>query len=231
MKWRSLLDTLALLAGLALFVLVVSRFPFGELTGAAERIGPLVSISLVFSFTYLICTAGSMRALLDGRVPFGELVWARFIAESYNAIFASIGGEPFRIRYLTRWVSADDALAAVVRERVIDLTTGYVVSGVCSAAATAARARFIARRLRGRDDRRMERHQCAGVVTTPGAPRCAAPPLAVRLERRQSTAAAVALVAARAAVALGLAVPRVARSRYPLVVARRRLVMAAHRIL
>jgi hypothetical protein len=121
---------LALLAGLALFGLVLSRFPFAQLIGAAARIGPLVSISLVFSFTYLVCTAGSMRALLDRRVPFGELVWARFIAESYNALFASIGGEPFRIRYLTRWVSADEALAAVVRERVIDLTTGYLVSGV-----------------------------------------------------------------------------------------------------
>jgi hypothetical protein len=121
-------DILALVVGLGFFAWVVSRFPLAAFAQSGQHMLPMIALSLAIMIPSMLCTAGLMWTLLDHRVPLANLIWVRLVAESYNALFASVGGEPFRIRYLTRWVSADDAVAAVVRDRVLDLTSGYVVS-------------------------------------------------------------------------------------------------------
>lgn len=128
MNVRRWLDRFFLVAGLALMVYVVSRQPLGALVGACMQLGPGVALTLVIALGWHSCSAAAQRLLYEGRIRWRALLWARLAAEGYNSLLAGVGGEPFRIRYLSRFVPSEDVVAALIRDRVLDLSIGYVFS-------------------------------------------------------------------------------------------------------
>jgi len=129
-NWRKLLDRLFLVGGLVMLVYVVSRYPLAELGAACAHMGGKVALTLFVALGWHSTNSMGMYYLFDGRVRWRTLMWVRLAAEGYNSLLAGIGGEPFRIRALSRVVPSDQVVAAVIRDKVLDHTTGYIVSGV-----------------------------------------------------------------------------------------------------
>lgn len=127
--WRRLLDRLFLVGGLAMLVYVVSRYPLAELGLACAHLGGKVALTLLVALGWHSTNSMGMYYLFDRRVRWRTLLWVRLAAEGYNSLLAGIGGEPFRIRALSRVVRSDRVVAAVIRDKVLDHTTGYIVSG------------------------------------------------------------------------------------------------------
>lgn len=125
---RRWLDRLFLVTGLAVLAWVVSRQPLGELGRACAQLGPGIVLTLFIALGWHACNAAAQRHLYDGRIRWRSLFWARLAAEGYNSLIVGVGGEPFRIRYLSRFVPQDQVVAAIIRDRVLDPSFGYVFS-------------------------------------------------------------------------------------------------------
>ncbi len=125
---RRWLDRLFLVAGLALMAWVVSRQPLGSLAHACAQLGPGIALTLVIALGWHACSAAAQRLLYEGRIRWRSLLWVRLAAEGYNSFIVGVGGEPFRVRYLSRFVPPDQVVATLIRDRVLDLSIGYVFS-------------------------------------------------------------------------------------------------------
>ncbi len=127
-KRRPWLEAIPLVAGAALLAYVVSRFPLREIYGAVRQLGaPLVLAPLV-ALGWHACNTSAFRVLLDGKVPWPALYWNRLVGDGYNNLlpFAGIGGEPFKLRHLSRYLPTESVVAALIRDRVIESAFGML---------------------------------------------------------------------------------------------------------
>lgn len=127
-RWIRRADTIFLAIGLVALVWVVSRYPLAELGGICVRMGGQVALTLLVALGWNACNSAGMAALFEGRIRVRTLLWVRLAAEGYNSLLAGVGGEPFRIRALSREAPSDVVLATVIRDKVLDHTTGYLLS-------------------------------------------------------------------------------------------------------
>jgi hypothetical protein len=126
-KW---VDSAFAILGLATLVYVVSRYPLGQIAAECRAIGPRVVLVFLLPLGWILSGATAVYLLLERRVTWRRVLWARFAADAYNALFFSVGGEPFRVRFLSRFVSTDQVLSALLRDRMLDMISGYLVSAV-----------------------------------------------------------------------------------------------------
>jgi SAM-dependent methyltransferase len=123
------LDSLFALGGVALLVWVVSRYPLREIGAATRALGPLVVLAFIIPLGWHASGAAAVWLLFERRIPWRKLVWARLAADAYNSLLFSVGGEPFRVRFLSRFVPTDEVVAVLLRDRMLDMASGYFVSG------------------------------------------------------------------------------------------------------
>jgi hypothetical protein len=124
-KW---IDSAVAVAGLALLCWVVSRYPLAAIASACRAMGPSVALVFLLPLGWHASGAAAVWVLLGRRMAWRKVFWARLAAEAYNSLFFSVGGEPFRVRFLSRFVPTDEVVAALIRDRVLDMTSGWFVS-------------------------------------------------------------------------------------------------------
>jgi hypothetical protein len=125
-------DVAALAVGLGLLVYVLSRFPLGPVWQACLHAGPLVLLTPLIAIGWIVFNTVAMRVLLDGRVPFGALLHNRLVGDGYNMLLplAGLGGEPWKVRHLSTFVPTQVAVAALIRDRVIENAVGFVITAI-----------------------------------------------------------------------------------------------------
>jgi hypothetical protein len=123
-------DSAFALCGLATLVYVVSRYPLAAIVAECRRLGPPVAIAFILPLGWQVSGATAVYVLLGRQVQWRKILWARFAADAYNSLFFSVGGEPFRVRFLSLFVSTDQVLSALLRDRMLDMVSGYLVSAV-----------------------------------------------------------------------------------------------------
>jgi len=116
--------------GLALLAWLISRFPLGAIADACVAIGPGVAITPVICMCWFSASSAALYQLLGAAVPWRALLWNRVVGEGYNALVpaAGLGGEPVKLRLLTRYVDGPRALAALVDDRLIENAIALVFS-------------------------------------------------------------------------------------------------------
>ena len=126
------LDGAFLLAGLALLVYVVSRFPLADVLAACRHAGPLVVLAMVVALGWVVLNTFGMSVLLHGRVPFWTLLYNRLVGDGYNSLIplAGLGGEPWKLRHLSTYVPTELAVAALIRDRVIENAVGFLITAI-----------------------------------------------------------------------------------------------------
>ncbi|MEO6776898.1 MAG: lysylphosphatidylglycerol synthase transmembrane domain-containing protein [Kofleriaceae bacterium] len=121
--------------GLALFAYVVTRTPLAQIARAVTAMGPLVVVSPVIAAAWFATRTSALSAVIGGVAPWHALYRLRWIGDGYNGVIplAGVGGEPFKLRILGRYLSVEQSLTALVRDRLIDNGLGFVVSAACCA--------------------------------------------------------------------------------------------------
>ncbi len=133
-RWRWT-EAIPLVVGFGLLAYVISRYPLGEILAATRRIGPPLLLTPLVALGWHACNTSAFRVLLDGKVPWGALYWNRLVGDGYNNLLplAGIGGEPFKLRHLSRYLPTERVVAALIRDRVIESAFGLLFTSACLA--------------------------------------------------------------------------------------------------
>ncbi len=126
------IDVVSLAIGFALLVYVLSRFPMAEVWQACRHAGPLVLLAPVVALVWVVLNTLGMSVLVDHRVPFADLLYNRLVGDGYNSLLplAGLGGEPWKLRHLATFVPTPLAVAALIRDRVIENAVGFLITAV-----------------------------------------------------------------------------------------------------
>jgi hypothetical protein len=125
LRW---LDKIFLLVGLALLVYVVSRYPLRDIVAAVTSMGLGVGLTPLIALSWFCTSSTAMYLMLDGRIPWLRILWIRLVGDSYNALLplAGFGGEPFKIRELSRTVDSGTVMTTLIRDRIVDNAMGFL---------------------------------------------------------------------------------------------------------
>jgi len=120
-----------LLIGVGLCAYMVSRFPLSQIGDACLQLGPWVFLTPMIAMGWFAANSTALYHLLERRVPWPALFWNRLVGEGYNSLIpaAGIGGEPLKLRLLTRYVETHRAVVALINDRLIDNALAFAYSG------------------------------------------------------------------------------------------------------
>lgn len=120
-----------LLIGVGLCAYMVSRFPLSQIGDACLQLGPWVFLTPVIAMGWFAANSTALYNLLEMRVPWPALFWNRLVGEGYNSLIpaAGIGGEPLKLRLLSRYVETHRAVVALINDRLIDNALAFSYSG------------------------------------------------------------------------------------------------------
>jgi choline kinase/phosphatidylglycerophosphate synthase len=120
------------LVGLAILGFLISKMPLGEVMEALHSVG--LNVLWVFAVAPLWIMANTMAlsSLIRHRVGFFNLVYNQLVGEAMNTVvpLAGIGGEPFKVKHLSRWLPLGEASQAIILDRLIHAVSGLVYSSV-----------------------------------------------------------------------------------------------------
>ncbi len=100
-------------------------------------------VAALIAATWFATRTSALSEIISGVAPRPTLYGLRWIGDSYNGVvpLAGLGGEPFKLRILGRYLSVEQALTALVRDQLIDDGLGFVgVSAACCALGVVAMA-------------------------------------------------------------------------------------------
>jgi len=125
---------------------MVSRFPLRDIGSAVLQLGPWVGIIPFVALCWMSINSQALGVLLSGDVPWTALMWNRIVGDGYNALIpaAGVGGEPFKLRELEKYVETHRAIVALITDRLIDnslalaYSAGAVAIGALAIPMTAA---------------------------------------------------------------------------------------------
>jgi hypothetical protein len=130
------LAPLLLLAGAAVLVALVMQFDLADIGQAWSTMGWAALATPLIALLWFGANTTGSHALFGGRVPWLTLLLIRLMGEGYNALMpkAGIAGEPIKVQHLTAYVTTDRARMGVVLDRLLNMLSGLVVSGLLVAA-------------------------------------------------------------------------------------------------
>lgn len=119
--------------GLAVMAWVISRFPLSEIRDAIASLGPWVCVTPVIAIGWFSASSWSLYFLLGGAAPWRALLWNRIVGEGYNALLpvGGVGGEPFKLKMLGRYVDTHRAVVALINDRIVENGIAFAFSAAC----------------------------------------------------------------------------------------------------
>jgi len=129
-----------LLAGVVGLVVLLWSLPRANWAVLFVRVGPFFPLLAAIALGWMALYARALRVILDGSVAWGRLVRNRVVGDAYNVIMplGDVGGDPIRIADLGAQVGTAAGVRAIVFDRLVYVTGGFLFSAVSSAVAVRA---------------------------------------------------------------------------------------------
>jgi hypothetical protein len=124
-------DPVMFVVGIGLLVAVIAQYDFAEIVDKVAGMWPLVALTPLIAIAWSFTATTALWLLLDRRVAWPRVWWIRIVGDSYNALLplAGYGGEPFKIRQLTRDVDGGTVMTTLIRDRLVDNAIGFMYGG------------------------------------------------------------------------------------------------------
>jgi hypothetical protein len=128
-KW---IDKVLVVIGLGLLVWVVSQYPFDDIKAAISGMFPAVLLTPLIALCWSCTATTALYTLLERQVPWWKILWIRLVGDSYNALLpmAGFGGEPFKLRQLSYYLSPTVLMSTFIRDRILDNVVGFLWSAL-----------------------------------------------------------------------------------------------------
>ncbi len=120
------------LLGVVILTLLIIKMDVGVVAKSLSALGSQVFLIFSIAILWILANTMCIRTLVRGQVPFHDLLYNQIVGDAYASIIpaAGMGGDPFRIKHLTNWLSWQDASRAVVTDRFIHAITGMLFTSV-----------------------------------------------------------------------------------------------------
>ncbi|MEM6317755.1 MAG: lysylphosphatidylglycerol synthase transmembrane domain-containing protein [Bacteroidota bacterium] len=119
-----------LCVGLGILTALLYYLDFSVIADSFNIIGNKIFLVFAVSVLWIVCNTMCISILLGHRISFYQLLYNQVTGDGYNVItpFAGLGGEPYKIKHLTNWISLDEASEAIMRDRLIHSLSGMLYS-------------------------------------------------------------------------------------------------------
>ena len=125
---RSTISFLFYLVGATLLIYLILRLPLNDVVEAMNVVGPEVGLLILFPAVWVIPNSMTLRVLLDDRISFRDALYTQITGDGFNSItpFLGLGGEPYKAKHLSRFVSLQDSSRAIIQSRLIHALSGVM---------------------------------------------------------------------------------------------------------
>lgn len=130
---KKIKKALPYLLGVGIIAALLFNVPINLVGDSLALIGGKVFLVFSVAILWIVTNTLTTRTLVQGQVPFIDLLYNNITGEAYNTILplASVGGEPYRIQHLANWLDLHTASRTVVVERLIRAITGLLFAATC----------------------------------------------------------------------------------------------------
>ncbi len=124
------------IVGILIIVVLVARLPFSDLVEVFRTIGKEALWLVIFPLLWVIPYSMTLRVLLDNRISFGQALYTQISGDAFNSItpLVGMGGEPYKAKHLSRFVSLSDSSRAIIQSRLLHALSGVIYTGIVTAA-------------------------------------------------------------------------------------------------
>jgi hypothetical protein len=122
--------------GILIIVVLIARLPLSDLLEVVRTIGYEALWLVVFPMIWIVPYSMTLRVLLDNRISFSQALYTQVSGDAFNSItpLVGMGGEPYKAKYLSRFVSINDSSRAIVQSRLLHALSGVIYTGMISSA-------------------------------------------------------------------------------------------------
>ena len=105
---------------------LVSRMGFHEIAGALETIGAKIFLIFTVAFFWHLANGLSLKALVGARIGIWDLTYNQIVGEALNTVLplAGLGGEPYKVSHLAKWLPMGEASRLVVINKLAHAMAG-----------------------------------------------------------------------------------------------------------
>jgi hypothetical protein len=119
-----------LLVGAVGLALLVRSMSHTNWTVVFVRLGPVLPLTAAVALGWMAIYARGLRAIIDDAIGWGRLLYNKIVGEAYNVAMplGDVGGDPFRIADIASEVGTATAVRAIVLDRLVYATSGFLFS-------------------------------------------------------------------------------------------------------
>ncbi|MEM1324176.1 MAG: lysylphosphatidylglycerol synthase domain-containing protein [Bacteroidota bacterium] len=118
--------------GVVILCLLIYNMEVEAVFESLSTVGGMIFLVFATAIPWIIANTLSTSNLIKHKIPFIDLLYIEITGDAYNAIIplAGLGGEPYKIKSMTSWMSLEDASSAIVQNRLIHSLTGILFTAI-----------------------------------------------------------------------------------------------------
>jgi hypothetical protein len=118
--------------GFSILLLLITGLPFADVIEAIQVVGPDIMLLLIVPAAWVIPYAMTLKVLLNNRVTFRDALYTQVSGDAFNSItpLLGLGGEPYKAKHLSNFVSLEDSSRAIVQSRLIHALSGVLFAAI-----------------------------------------------------------------------------------------------------
>ncbi len=118
-RWMKIFRIVGVIVGIGIVSVLIHEVGWAKISHSLSMLGWGYVIVIAYPISWILLnTAGWGMALHEqfSRLPFFRLVQIRLAGETFNSLLPSgyVGGEPFKVKLLSRWIPAHEAVSSVL---------------------------------------------------------------------------------------------------------------------
>jgi len=115
-----------LIIGILILAVLIYFLDIKVILESFSLLGYKIFFVFIPAIFWIMANTMCLSTLLQHKIPFPNLLFNQVTGDAYNVItpFAGLGGEPYKMKHLTNWVSLNDASEAILRDRLIHSLSG-----------------------------------------------------------------------------------------------------------
>lgn len=122
------------LVGIGILLALIARLPFAAVVQTLNDVGIGAISTILLPFTWAVASAFGVAILIGPKynVGFRSILYSQITGDAFNTIIPlmGLGGEPYKAKYLSRFVPLGVASRAIVHSRLVHAMSGVLFTGV-----------------------------------------------------------------------------------------------------
>jgi hypothetical protein len=123
--------------GIGMIIMLFSQMDLASVSISLHEVGNAAFLVFATAILWIIFDTLSIANLTQFKVPFKDILYNQITGNGYNIMIpaAGLGGEPHKIKHLTRWLDWHTASRSIVQDRLLHALSGSLFTAIISTCA------------------------------------------------------------------------------------------------